>query len=234
MMMYANTNDIYYCMVIHCDTLTFIVCLMFCMGKRVFRREVLQLHVLYSWPPNNDAFFINSFSKISNDGMAEIKTWHHNFQIVTNFSLWEFHFVKARHLKGLYFQIPFQFFFNSNLVLLLDLYRWRKYFCYHFCEWYIPPPPLFFFLDLQHCPFIICYIWYIITDSIRSLCITFSTTRSSVALLYMSLSCPEIHFFFLFDENVFSCIIRKVLYFQSNCISWLDIASCNKYLMPSW
>ena len=110
MMMYANTNDIYYCMVIHCDTLNFIACLTFCMGKSVFRREVLQLHVLYSWPPNNDAFFVNSFRNMSFDGMAVIKTWHHNIQIVTNFSLWEFCFVKPHHLEGLYFQIPFDSF----------------------------------------------------------------------------------------------------------------------------
>ena len=42
--------------------------------QKLFRHDVLQLHLLYPWPPNSDAFLVHSFKEPLTDGTPEMVT----------------------------------------------------------------------------------------------------------------------------------------------------------------
>ena len=73
-MMYLNTN----CNLFSHDKLLWHLDLHslfdFLHEKKLFRYDVLQLHFLYLWPPNSDAFPTHSLNKTLIDGTSEILT----------------------------------------------------------------------------------------------------------------------------------------------------------------
>ena len=136
------------------------------------------------------------FSEIFIDGMAATNTWHHNFQIVTSsFVFGNFTLSGLIIWKACISEYLFQSFFLSVILFFYwaDIDEEKSTTASisvngTYPSLFVPRPQT---LALH-------YIWYIITDSIRSSCITFSTTRSSVTLLYLSISCSEDYFFFSF------------------------------------
>ena len=46
----------------------------FLLKQRLLRHNVLQLHLLYPWPPNSDAFSAHSLNKILTDGTSAMLT----------------------------------------------------------------------------------------------------------------------------------------------------------------